>query len=123
MWPRLVGVSDRRRDRPRADVTPRDRFAARVLARFPSAPVGEATRIARYACGRGTERVGALVGGDGYLDHAVELAVIAHLRHRYTDYDRLLGEGSDRDAARERVQPEVLRLLRQWGAAPSVPAV
>lgn len=93
-----------------------DRFAGRVRERFPSAPAGEAARIARYACGHGTDRVGALAGPDGYLDHAVELAVVAHLRHRFTRYERLLREGHDRDDARALVHPEVLDLLRRWGS-------
>jgi len=91
-------------------------FAARVRARFPGAPRGEAGRIARYACSHATERVGVLAGADGYLDHAVELAVVAHLRHRFTPYERLLREGFDRDTARDRVTPEVLRRMAQWGA-------
>jgi len=80
-----------------------------------SAPAGEERRIARYACGRGTERVGALVGADGYLDHAVELAVIAHIRHHHTRYEALLDAAYDRDAAREFVQPDVLATLSRWG--------
>jgi len=91
------------------------RFAARVRARFPGAPAGEERRIARYACGRGTERVGALVGADGYLDHAVELAVIAHIRHHRTRYEALLDAAYDRDAARELVRPDVLATLARWG--------
>lgn len=94
-----------------------ERFAARVRERFPSAPRGESQRIARYACGRDSERVGALVGADGYLDHAVELAVIAHIRHHHTRYEALLDAGYDRDAAREAVQPDVLRTLSTWGHA------
>lgn len=98
---------------------PRDdlpaRFAAIVRARFPGAPPGEARRIARYACGRGTERVGALVGPDGYLDHAVELAVVAHIRHRHTRYEALLDAGHGRDEARDAVQADVLATLARWG--------
>ena len=92
-----------------------ERFAWRVRERFPAAPPGEAQRIARYACARGTERVGVLAGPDGYLDHAVELAVVAHIRHRFTRYERLLGAGVDRDSAREAVQPEVLARMGRWG--------
>jgi hypothetical protein len=91
-------------------------FACRVRARFPSMPSGEALRVARFACGRETDRVGALVGSDGYLDHAVELAVIAHIRHRHTRYEALLDEGFERDEAREIVREDVLRTLARWGA-------
>lgn len=85
-------------------------------------PTGEELRIARFACRRSTERVGALVGADGYLDHAVELAVIAHIRHRFTRYESLLDDGVDRDEARERVKPEVLRLLARWGSVTELSA-
>lgn len=94
-----------------------ERFAQRVRERFPAAPPGEAQRVARYACARGTERVGVLAGPDGYLDHAVELAVVAHIRHRFTRYERMLDAGVDRDSAREAVQPEVLTRMGCWGRA------
>jgi hypothetical protein len=92
-------------------------FARRTRERFPSMPWGEEGRIARFACGRETGRVGALVGADGYLDHAVELAVIAHIRHRHTRYEALLDLGLDRDEAREAVRGDVLRTLARWGGA------
>ena len=88
---------------------------AAAPSRTRSSLPGEERRIARYACGRGTERVGALVGADGYLDHAVELAVIAHIRHHHTRYEALLDAAYDRDAAREFVQPDVLATLSRWG--------
>src|SRR4051794_30564266 len=94
-------------------------FADRVRARFPGAPPGEALRVARFACRPHTERVGALVGADGYLEHAVELAVLAPLRHRHTRYEALLDEGVDRDEARALVQPEVLDAFARWGTRPA----
>jgi hypothetical protein len=89
------------------------RFAAEVRARFRALPHGEEIRIARYACRRDTERVGALSQG-GYLAEAVDLAVIAHARHRFTRYESLLDAGYDRDEARAQVQPDVSALLRSW---------
>ena len=113
-------MADRHKPREHADSVLIDRFAWRVRERFPGAPSGEAARIARFACARATDRVGALVGVDGYLDHAVELAVVAHLRHRFTRYERLLRDGHDRDDARALVQSEVIELLRRWGGGPIV---
>lgn len=46
---------------------------------------------------------------------AVWLALTSHIRHRYTDYDRLLREGYDRDAARFFVVEETERQLVAWG--------
>lgn len=97
-------------------------FARRVRERFPGTPLGEEVRIARFACSRYTERVGALAGPDGYLDHAVELAVIAHLRHCHTRYEALLAAGADRDEAREAVRDELLGLLARWGSGRRAPA-
>lgn len=93
-------------------------FARRVRERFPGAPEGEELRVARFACRSETERVGALGGSDGYLEHAVELAVLAHLRHRHTRYEALLEQGYDRESARALVQPRVLELFARWGRPP-----
>jgi hypothetical protein len=46
---------------------------------------------------------------------AVWLALTSHVRHRYTDYDRLLAEGYDRDAARHFVVAETEDQLTAWG--------
>ena len=48
------------------------------------------------------------------LVHAIELAVIAHIRHRETNYDRLLFQGGDRSDARRAVQEKVEEILRRW---------
>lgn len=47
---------------------------------------------------------------------AVWLATVAYVRHAYTDYDALLAEGYDRDAARFFVLAEVNAKLTQWRA-------
>jgi hypothetical protein len=47
---------------------------------------------------------------------AVWLAAITHIRHTQTDYDALLDEGYDRDAARFFVLDEVNAVLRSWQA-------
>jgi hypothetical protein len=105
------------RRKPRAFAAERlvDRFAGRARARFPPRRSVRPRRIARYACAQGSDRVGVLAGPDGYLDHAVELAVVAHIRHRFTRYERLLDAGLDRDAAREAVLAEVLARMARWG--------
>jgi hypothetical protein len=47
---------------------------------------------------------------------AVWLAAIAHIRHLHTDYDALLEEGYDREAARHFVLPAVNDVLTRWRA-------
>jgi hypothetical protein len=46
---------------------------------------------------------------------SVWLALTSHVRHRYTDYDRLLIEGYERDAARYFVIEQTEDQLTEWG--------
>ncbi|MDY8109974.1 DUF2293 domain-containing protein [Fulvimarina sp. 2208YS6-2-32] len=48
---------------------------------------------------------------------AVWLATIAHIRHQHTDYDALMDEGYERDAARFFVVEDTNGVLDAWGAA------
>jgi hypothetical protein len=48
---------------------------------------------------------------------AVWLAAVAHIRHRHTEYDRLLAEGYDRDSARFFVLDAVNETLTRWRSA------
>jgi hypothetical protein len=47
---------------------------------------------------------------------AVWLATVAHVRHQHTDYDQLLAEGYDRDAARFFVVDRTNAVLTSWRA-------
>jgi hypothetical protein len=47
---------------------------------------------------------------------AVWLATVAHVRHQHTDYDQLLAEGYDRDAARFFVIERTNEVLTSWRA-------
>lgn len=49
-------------------------------------------------------------------DRAVWLAAVTHIRHARTDYDSLLAEGYDRDAARFFVIEDINAVLRRWQA-------
>jgi hypothetical protein len=48
---------------------------------------------------------------------SVWLALVSHVRHRHTDYDQLLIEGYDRDAARYFVVEQTEAQLAEWGCA------
>ena len=48
------------------------------------------------------------------------LALTSHVRHRFTDYDALLAEGYDRDAARYFVLDDMDAALAAWGCRRSV---
>ena len=45
---------------------------------------------------------------------AIELAVIAHIRHEHTGYDELLMEGTERADARNIVRDKIEGVLRNW---------
>jgi hypothetical protein len=51
---------------------------------------------------------------------ALWLALTSHIRHRHTDYDTLLADGYDRDAARFFVAAATDDVLTSWGCARSV---
>ena len=48
---------------------------------------------------------------------ALWLALTSHVRHRHTDYDALLADGYERDAARHFVIDETDAKLAEWGCA------
>lgn len=47
---------------------------------------------------------------------AIWLVTVAHVRHSYSDYDELLAEGYDRDAARFFVVDQINAVLTKWRA-------
>jgi hypothetical protein len=90
------------------------RFAARIRAFYPRCPVGRETTIAEHACRKYSGRVGRSAAAKALDEHAVRLAVIAHIRHTETSYDDLLVDGVDRSEARARVAEAVAAVLREW---------
>jgi hypothetical protein len=88
--------------------TKRQQSMGRTLrALAPLIPLDEAQAV-MARCGQGSLREVA-------PGAAVWLALTSHVRHRHTDYDRLLAEGYDRDAARFFVADEMERQLAAWG--------
>lgn len=61
----------------------------------------------------------ALVGHLRHLPPSIALwqATTAYIRHQYTDYDALLADGYDRDAARFFVIDAMNDVLQNWGCA------
>lgn len=68
-------------------------FAHRVRELFPHSPSGREQEIAEHACRKYSGRIGRSAAAKSFDEEAVRLAVLAHIRHRETDYDRLLGTG------------------------------
>ncbi|KAI9884654.1 MAG: hypothetical protein M1823_003574 [Watsoniomyces obsoletus] len=78
---------------------------------FPKMPANDRSRIIHRAFKRGKGKVGT---ADSLpLARRVQLAVVAHIRHVHTDYDRLLRQVSY-DEARRQVQEACLRKLMEW---------
>jgi hypothetical protein len=63
------------------------------------------------------ERAAKIARGDVSPGAALWLAIVAHVRHRHTEYDALLAEGYDRDAARHFVVERTEEVLRAWGCS------
>jgi hypothetical protein len=89
-------------------------FAERVRALFPRCPAGREQVIADHACRKYSGRVGRSALAKRLDDEAVRLAVVAHVRHAETDYDKLLSQGFERIDARHEVRDRVNRVLDAW---------
>jgi hypothetical protein len=88
--------------------------AQAIGERFPGCPAEEAQAIAQHTGLRGSGRVGRSAAGRALDPRAVELAVIAHVRHVHTNYDTLLMKGSDRMDARSLVREKIEHVLDRW---------
>ena len=58
--------------------------------------------------------MGRSAAGRALDEQAITLAVIASVRHHETDYDSLLMSGVPRDLARDRIRPDIDRVLASW---------
>jgi hypothetical protein len=85
-----------------------------IRARYPGCPDEEGQRLALHTAQRGSGRVGRSAAGRALQAEAIDLAVIAWIRHQHTRYDTLLMNGTVRLAAREMIHPEIQRLLSEW---------
>jgi hypothetical protein len=90
------------------------RLAKAIAAAFPGCPAERAQAIARHAATRGSGRVGRTAAARELDPDAIELAVVAAVRHEDTAYDELLMSGIDRAEARYGVRDDVERVLDAW---------
>ena len=88
-----------------------DQVRAAIKELFPKIPEEDLKEILRHAWEEGSDRVGTNAALD--LPRRVQLAVIARIRHVYTDYDRLLRAFEWKDA-RIMVEPTCLAKLIEW---------
>jgi hypothetical protein len=109
----------RRRDRERERRVELDaefvtRFAARIREIYRGCPPERPEQIASHACQKYSGRVGRSAAAKRLDKEAVQLAVVAHVRHEETQYDELLARGVERRDARDRVREDVDRVLSGW---------
>ncbi len=90
------------------------RFAARVRELFPGCPAGCETYIAEHACLKYSGRVGRSAAAKDLDETAIRLAVVAHIRHTETEYDRLIAKGWGRLVARAHVEEAIRAVLAKW---------
>ena len=89
-------------------------FAKRIRVIFPKCPEGREQIIAEHACLKYSGRVGRSAGAKSYEEEMIRLAVIAHVRHRETNYDSLLAKGWSRGEARSQVRDRVEAVMEDW---------
>jgi len=92
-----------------------EKFARAIRQRFPKCPATDANRIAEHACLRSSGRVGRTAAAKQFDPDAIYLAVVAAVRHEFTDYDILLLRGIERFEARSLVCDKVDKKLKDWG--------
>lgn len=114
----LADADARARQRERAAVrreAQEPAFVASVVAalrtRFPGCPPAEAEQIAASACQKHSGRVGRSAAAKALDPEPLRLAVIAHIRHEHTPYDRLLMRHGDRQLARQEVRARIDEVL------------
>jgi hypothetical protein len=108
---RRICEADRRAE---LDLVYVERFAEAVRQLYPKCPPETARSIAEHACTKYSGRVGRSAAAKALDEQAVRLAVVAHVRHVETPYDRLLMKGWDRFDARVNVEDEVRTVLEKW---------
>ena len=102
--------------RERADAQYVRAFADQVRAAYPSCPAADADAIAEHACLKYSGRVGRSAAARQFDPVAITLAVTAHVRHRHSQYDKLLAQGWDRGDARHAVGGVVQGVLERWSS-------
>jgi hypothetical protein len=95
-------------------------FAQKIRDSFPGCPPKEENLIAEHACEKHSGRVGRTEAAKDLDETAVRLAVVAHIRHAHTNYDRLLAAGIlSREDARLHVKPQIDSVLTAWKREPA----
>ena len=106
----------RERDAERRAQYDRDLVAqmTREISRLFRLSPQRAQTIAEHTARRGSGRVGRTAAGQSLEEEALTLAVVAHIRPRYGNYDELPMSGYERSEVRAEIHDEVDRVLDRW---------
>jgi hypothetical protein len=104
--------------RQRQDQEYVEAFAKQIRVHYPKCPDGIELDIAEHACEKHSGRVGRTAGAKEFDVKTIKLAVIAHIRHSATEYDKLLQRGYEKYDAREDVADKLAEVIEQWGGKP-----
>ena len=99
-------------DRVKGNEETPDQVRAAIKELFPRIPQNDLEEVVTRAWEKKTGRVGSAINIS--LPRRVQLAVIARIRHAYTDYDRLLAAFRDWQWCRKMVEPYSLKKLIEW---------
>jgi hypothetical protein len=91
-----------------------DALTKAILEHYPGCPPDEARQIAQHTGRRSSGRVGRSASGRALEKSAIDLAVIAHVRHAHTNYDKLLMSGTERLNARTQIREKIDSVLAKW---------
>lgn len=89
-------------------------FCQAIIHRYPQCPPSEAREIAGHTGRRSSGRVGRSAAGRALDPAALDLAVIAYIRHKHTNYDELLMRGVPRLEARGVIREKIDVVRMKW---------
>ncbi|KAK8252849.1 hypothetical protein HDK77DRAFT_163801 [Phyllosticta capitalensis] len=79
---------------------------------FPAIPKKDEEAVLTRAWKKNSRRVGRTEKIS--MEVKVKLGVTAHVRHTYTEYEKLLKKGFTRDAARKSIEKDVESIVSKW---------
>lgn len=106
-------LCSRRASTEKRDATLLATASSELQKKFPQILEDEAKMVLKHGFKKNSGRVGRT--GLIPLSRKVVLAVIAHVRHRHTKYNIMLGRGVERKDARRIVRKPIETVLRGWG--------
>ncbi|KAI0143389.1 hypothetical protein BJ166DRAFT_453497, partial [Pestalotiopsis sp. NC0098] len=88
------------------------KFRRAVKKLFPEAPDGAVPKVVARAMEKRSGRVGRSSKID--IEQKAKMAVVAHIRHCHTDYDKQLQRGGGRWEVRDEIRDQVNEILDSW---------